>query len=298
MGAPDVAYVRQYQNNIMMLAQQMDSRFRMAVMVDTNFVGFKKFYDQYSTDSMVEILTRYADTPTQTPNHQRRMLTPRYFVSNTLEDPVDALQMIIDPKSAYMEAKKAAANRQMDDIIIAAFSATAYSGQDGGTSVTLANTNTPSGGSNGIANQITAQSAGMTKAKVLRAKRYLDTAEVDKPERYIAHTAAQLEDLLGQTEVTNSDYNVVKALVEGEVKTWVGFTWLHSERLVVDGSSARLCYAWQKKGMQLAIQKEIEGRVDERVDKNYAYQVYMRMCMGAARLEEARVAQIACVEQT
>jgi hypothetical protein len=48
--------------------------------------------------------------------------------------------------------------------------------------------------------------------------------------------------------------------------------------------------------MQLAIQKDIEGRVDERPDKNYAWQVYLRMCMGATRLEEARVCQVLCVE--
>jgi hypothetical protein len=44
------------------------------------------------------------------------------------------------------------------------------------------------------------------------------------------------------------------------------------------------------------VQKEIEGRVDERADKNYAWQVYMRMCLGSTRLEEARIVQIACVE--
>ena len=298
MGAPDVAYVRQYQTNITMLAQQMDSRLRQAVMVDTNFTGFKKFYNQYATDSMIELTSRYQDTPTQTPNHARRMVTPRYFVSNTLEDPVDALQMTSDPKSAYMQAKQAAANRQQDDIIIAAMSATAYTGQDGGTSQSLSNTNTPPGGGTGVANLITAQGAGMSKAKVIRAKRYLDTGEVDKADRFMVCSAAQLEDLLGQTEVTSSDFNSVKALVEGTVDSWVGFKWLHSERLAVDGSSNRLCYAWQRKALQLAIQKDVEGRMDERPDKNYAYQVYMRMCMGATRLEESRIAQIACVEQS
>jgi hypothetical protein len=49
-------------------------------------------------------------------------------------------------------------------------------------------------------------------------------------------------------------------------------------------------------GLMLAIQKDIEGRVDERPDKNYAWQVYLKLCMGATRLEEARVVQIACVE--
>ena len=131
MSTPDTAFVRQYQESITILAQQMTTRLRPAVMVDTNFKGEKKFYEQYASDDLVEIMARYADTPIQLPDHRRRMVTPRYFVGNTLEDPKDALQMLIDPKSTYMQAKQMAAARKVDDIIIAAFDATAYTGKDG-----------------------------------------------------------------------------------------------------------------------------------------------------------------------
>jgi hypothetical protein len=50
--------------------------------------------------------------------------------------------------------------------------------------------------------------------------------------------------------------------------------------------------------LQLAIQKDIEGRLDERVDLNMAWQVYLRMCMNATRLEEVRIVQISAVEAT
>ncbi len=285
MSTPDTAFVKQYQDTIYLLAQQMDTRLRPYVMVDTNWTGEEKYYDQYASDTMVEIMSRYSDTPIQLPDHRRRRVTPRFFVSNTLEDPFDALQMLIDPKSAYMQAKQASMARQTDDIIIAAFGSTAFTGKTGGTSTAL-----------GASQQIVAGAAGMTKAKIIKARRLLDAAEVEKSERYMVHTAIQMDDLLNTTEVTSSDFNVIKALVEGDVKTWVGFMWIHSERLLTDNASARLCYAWQKKGMQLAVQKDPEGRVDERPDKNYAWQVYARLALGATRLEEARVVEIACVE--
>jgi len=291
MGAPNVAYIQQYNNTIYLLAQQQDNRFATAVMVDTNWTGAAKFYDQYNTDSAVELQTRYADTPTQLPDFRRRMVTPRYFVSSTLEDPKDALQMAIDPKSTMMQAKMAAFNRTKDDIIISAQGGTAYTGQAGATPVTFPSANKI------VYNQFTTGN-GLTKAKVLAAKRILDANEVEPTDRYISHTAAQLEDLLNTTEVTSSDYNVVKALVQGELKTWCGFAFIHSERLLTDANSNRLIYAWQRAAVQLAIQKEIEGRVDERADKNFAWQVYMRMCMGSTRLEEARIVQIACAEAT
>lgn len=289
MGSPATAFIQQYNNTIYLLAQQMDTRFRGAVMVDTNWTGSAKFYDQYNQDSAVELITRYADTPTQLPDFRRRMVTPRYFVSATLEDPKDALQMAIDPKSTMMQAKMAAFNRTTDDLIISAQGGTAYTGQTGATPVTFPAANQI------VYNQFSSGN-GMTKAKVLAAKRILDYGEVEKNERFLSHTAAQLEDLLNTTEVTSSDYNVVKALVQGELNTWIGFSFIHSERLLTDASSNRLCYAWQRMAVQLAIQKDIEGRIDERADKNYAWQVYMRMCMGATRMEESRIVQISCAE--
>ena len=285
MAAPSENFVAQFRDVITLLAQQMDSRLRPCVMVDTNFVGSAKFYDQYASDSMVEIVTRYADTPVQLPDHRRRMITPRYFVSNTLEDPVDALQMLIDPKSAYMQAKMFAAARQIDDLIISALGGNAFTGPAGGTAQALTLS-------------IAAGGTGMTKLKCIQAKKNLDHGEVEETDRFMVVRASQLADLLNTTEVTSSDYNVVKALVEGDIHTWLGFSWVRSERLVptVAGGTTYLAYAFQRKGMQLAIQKDVEGRVDERPDKNYAWQVYLRLCMGATRLEEARVQQILCVE--
>ncbi len=285
MGAPDVAFSKQYQAQATLLSQQTVSRFEPCVQTDRNWTGEEKFYDQYASDSMVELMSRYADTPIQQPDHRRRRVTPRYFVSNTLEDPQDALQMLIDPKSIYMQAKMAAAARQRDDVLIAALGGTSYTGKTGATAVTFP-----------AAQQVVSGSAGMTKAKILRAKRKLDAAEVEPSERYASHAAAQLEDLLLTTEVSSSDFNTVKALVQGELTTWIGFKWIHTERLLTNGSSERLCYFWQRMGMQLAVQKEVEGRVDERNDKNYAWQVYLRMAIGATRLEEARVVEVACVE--
>ena len=287
-GAPSVAFVKQYQDTIAILAQQMDTRLRPCVMVDTNFTGEEKYYDQYNQDSMVEILSRYQDTPVQLPDHKRRRVTPRYFVSNTLEDPVDALQMLIDPKSTYMQAKAMAAARQIDSLIIAALTGTAYTGKAGGDSTTLASWES---GTHVIAHG----SADMTKAKCIAAKKLMDIDEVEPTDRFMVHSAYQLASLLNTTEVTSSDYNVVKSLVQGELNTWLGFTWIHTE-LLAKASSVRTCIAFQKKGLQLAIQKDVEGRIDERPDKNYAWQVYMRMAMGATRLEESRVVSVACYE--
>lgn len=287
MSTPDTAFIQQYQNTITLLAQQMDSYLRKTVMVDTDFKGEKKFYNQYASNSFVEISNRYADTPNSLPDHRRRMVTPRFFVASVLEDPIDAKQMLVDPKSTYYAANLAGANRQQDDVLIASYVSTAYIGKTGSSTQSFT-----------AANQIAEASAGLTKAKLIKARRLLDAAEVEREDRYLVHGSLQMDDLLNSTEVVNSDFNVVKALVEGSLapsNRWLGFEFVRTERLLTSGSD-RLCYAYQKKAYMLAVQQEPMGRIDERVDKNFAWQVYMSVAIGATRLEEARAVEIACLE--
>ncbi len=283
MGAPSTAFSKQFTDTFTLLSQQMESRIQPTVLVDSNWKGEQKLYNQYSTDDMVEIMTEFADTPVQSGNHLRRMVSPRYFVSNTLEDPQDALAMLGDPKSTYMQAKLASANRTKDDILISALGATAYIGKSGTDIQALTLT-------------IVSSSAGLTKTKLLSAKTKLDEGEIPNEDRTMLVKASQIADVLNSTEAASGDFNVVRALVEGSINTWLGFNWVRSERLTANGSSETLCYAYQRTCVQLAIQKDITGRVDERSDKNYAWQVYVKMCMGATRLDEAGVVQIACTE--
>ena len=285
MGAPSTAFVKQYQSTITLLNQQMDSRMKPGCLVDTNWTGEEKYYDQYAEDSFVEIADRLADTPIQETDHRRRKVAPSYFVSNTLEDPLEALQMLADPKSTYLQAKMASANRKIDTIIITAMNGTAKSGKAGGTSNTL-----------GSSNKVLVQGAGLTLAKLLEGLELLNGEEIPMNDRYMSYTAKQLTNLLSTTEITSVDYAGVKALVNGEVNTFLGLNFVHSEQLTADTSDDRLCNMWQKNGMQLAIMKNPSSNVTERPDKNYAWQVYMKLVLGCVRLSEDYVVQIACSE--
>lgn len=294
---PSTAFVQQYNDTIAMLAQQMDERMRPTVMVDSNFLGQNKFYDQYGTDTFSEIMSRYADTPLSITNFGRRMVTPSFLVSATLEDPQDALATLVDVKSAFYQAKMFAAARKIDLILITAATANAFTGQTGTTS-------TPFLAGNIIADTFAngATATGLTKAKMIRAKRLLDAAEVPEWNRTFVVQAGQLEDLLNTTEVSSIDFNTIKSLVDGSLKRWLGFDLAHSEQLTqvtstLGGSTDTACLAYQKTGLQLAIQKNPEGSIDRRIDKNYAWQVYMSFAMGATRMEEVKVVQVNCLNQ-
>ncbi len=139
--------------------------------------------------------------------------------------------------------------------------------------------------------------SGLTLAKLIAAKEILDSNDVDPSiPRYIAVSPKQITNLLDDPEVTSADYNTVRALVKGELDTYVGFKFITTNRLGLDGSGDRRCFAWAMDGIKLAVGKEPTARIDERADKSYATQVYYCMSVGATRMEEAKVVEIICDE--
>jgi hypothetical protein len=174
----------------------------------------------------------------------------------------------------------------MDDAVIDALGGTAKTGKEGSTSTSFPSTQ-----------KIAHGSGGLTIAKLVNAKKLLDANSVDPSiKRFIVVSPEQIEDLLNSTTVTSSDFNTVKALVQGDINTFVGFEFIVSNRLKVDGTPSRLCYAFAQDGIKLAIGKDIMARIDERSDKSYSTQVYYCATFGATRMEEDKVVEIACNE--
>jgi len=128
-----------------------------------------------------------------------------------------------------------------------------------------------------------------------RQKKILDSNEVGDEPRFIACTAQQIDDLLGTTEVTSTDYNSVKALVQGEVNTFLGFTFIRTELIDISGST-RSCIAWSRSGLLLGVGIDIETDISVRNDMSNAIQVYARATFGATRMYEEKVVEIQCTE--
>ena len=279
------AFVNQFSSNVQMLSQQMGSLLRTAV--DSESVnGEKAFFDQVGAASAVLRTSRHADTPLVETPHSRRMVTMSDYEYADLIDDQDKVRLLVDPTSTYSRAAAAAMGRAMDDVIITAALGTANTGKDGSTSTAL-----PAG------QKIAHGSAGLTIAKLVSAKELLDAASVDPSiPRYIVVSPKQSSDLLNNTTVTSSDFNTVKALAQGEINSFVGFQFIVSNRLNTDSNSDRQVIAFASDGIKLAVGKEPAARIDERADKSYSTQVYYCQSIGATRMEEEKVVEIACNE--
>lgn len=280
----DTAFSQQFSANVQLLSQQTGSILRGGVSEEA-VTGEKAFFDQVGAAAAVKRTSRHQDTPTVETPHSRRMVTMDSYEWADLIDDADKVRMLIDPTSTYARAAAAAMGRAMDDAIIEAATGTAKTGKSGGTSTTML-----------AAHQIANGSADLTLAKLIEAKKTLDLASVDPSiPRHIAVGPDQIEALLNSTTVTSSDFNTIKALVQGEINTFLGFQFHVSTRLAKSGN-IRTCFAWAEDGIKLAVGKDVMSRIDERSDKSYSTQVYYCATFGATRMEEEKVVQIDCDE--
>jgi len=278
------AFVEQYSANIQMLSQQMGSLLRDAVR-NESIVGKDAYFDQIGKVTAILKTSRHSDTPQIDTPHSRRRCSLADYEFADLIDQQDKVRLLIDPTSSYAKAAAYAMGRAMDDVIIAAALGSANTGVSGGTAVAL-----PAG-------NITAVGTGgantMNIAKLALAKAKLDLGDVDPSiTRHIIVSPTEIQDLLNTTTITSSDFNTVKALVQGEIDSFMGFKFHVSNRLVDNAAGNTQCIAFAEDGILLGVGKDVTARIDERSDKSYATQVYYCQTIGATRMEEAKVVSV------
>lgn len=289
----DTALVNAYKANIEIKFQQMGSRFRAYTRVESQNAEFD-FYDRIGPTDAIEVTNRHGDTPLVSTPHDRRRVGLRDFDWADLIDKKDKIRMLADPTSSYTTNAVYAFGRKMDDVIIEAATGTSYIGKTGATAVTF-----PAAQEVAV-NYVesgAAANSNLTIGKLRRVRTLLGLAEAKmEGESVVAAVSPhQIQSLLRTTEVTSSDYNTIKALVNGEVDTFMGFKFVETNRLTV-ASSIRDCLFWAKQGILLAVGVEIMVDVGPRRDKRNSIQVYVAANFGGTRMWEEKVIRVKCDE--
>jgi hypothetical protein len=288
-------YTTQFDQNWRHLVQQKNSRLREYVTLDS-ISGKEKSYNQLSEAAMQLITSRSGETRISDQATAKRWIRPKAYDTAKLFDEFDEqlLGEVVLPTSPVVQSHAAAYARTADQVIIEALGGSAYTGETGVTPTSL-----PSGQKvavNYVESGNTANS-GLTIGKLRAAKFILDANEVDEEEeRIIVVSAKQLQDLLRTTEITSADYNSVKALVDGSVNTFMGFKFRKTQLLPLTVSSdVRMTYVYVKSGIVLA-ERGLKTHMDVRTDLSHSLQIRSVASLGAARLEEKKVVEIACDE--
>jgi len=284
--AYDTWYANKYADMIQMLVQQKNSPVADSITKSYGFDNAEfKFVDQCDSLDFNQITDRLGKTNWEEQDQVRRRISKEYFAKSIMYDNFEKLNRQVDATSKLTQSLVAGAARKRDEVVIAAMGGTAYSGKSGGTSVSF-----PS------SQKIAAGAAGLTVAKLREAIEMMAENNVDDEQVYFAFSPKMRTSLLATTEVTSSDYNSVKTLVSGEVDTFLGMKFVLTNQLEVDGSDARLAYAYVPSAVELAIAREFEMTADRLPDYNNAVGFNAQLAMGAARLEEKKIIQVACTE--
>lgn len=275
-------FVHQFGRGIDLLAQQQESRVRGSVRTEI-VVGKTASIDQIGTVAASEKLTRHGPTPLIEAPHHRRYVRLTDYEQGIALDKEDQIRMLNDPTNTYSRALAAGFGRKIDDVLVTEMTATASTGETGTGSEAFDTTN----------QRVAVAATPLNILKLLQTKEIFDRNEESESDRFMLINARQLKNLLNTTQVQSADFNTVKALVMGELDTFVGFKFIRAERIGLVGSDDRVL-AWQKSGVLLAIGKDSTSRISERSDLSYLTQAYHCMTIGATRLRSTAVVDIIC----
>jgi hypothetical protein len=153
--------------------------------------------------------------------------------------------------------------------------------------------------SNTVAASVGGANTNMNLDKLIAAKKALDANNVPMDNRHIIIHANNLAGMLGETKVTSSDFNTVKALVQGEINTFLGFTFHvlgdRSEGGLPLSSGDRTVYAFHRDAIGMA-----EG-IAPKTEINYipektSFLVASMFSAGAVAIDDEGIVKITCDE--
>lgn len=285
-------FVQQYTTNVQLLLQQKGSKLRDAVTVGSYTGKAAKAIEQVGPVTAQRRTVRHGDTPLISTPADARWVFPNDYEWADLIDDQDKLRMLVDPQSSYALNGAYALGRAMDDEIISAFFGDSKTGENGSTTTSFDSNNQVDVDTGAAA------ATGLNISKLREAKRVLmaNEVDIDNDPLYVILTAEQHDDLLNEAQAISLDYNTRPVLVDGKITAFMGFNFIHTERLDTDGSSYRRVPAFAQSGMHLGMWNDISTMISERDDKGYSTQVYVKGTFGATRTEEGKVVEIKCSE--
>lgn len=286
------AFVQQYSASVYLLLQQKGSKLRPYVRSET-IKGEKAFFDQIGSVNASVKTGRHQPTPMADTPHSRRMVTTRTFHRPDYLDPKDDIRILIAPQSLYAENQALALGRSIDDVIIEAIDATAYTGVDGTTSTSFDSSMAVA--VNTVWPGVAPADTGLNVAKLIEIRKVLGANHVDPDEEvFLAANTKQITSLLKDERYINRDYTHLAPLMSGQAVKFMGVTIIPCERIPADGTTDEKLPFWTRTGMLLAMGQDIQTKIDVRSDLSYSTQVYTSADFGATRMEEKRVGYVIC----
>lgn len=189
--------------------------------------------------------------------HDRQTANMANWNAGDYTDIFDQAEVCYDERSELAQTIAKAISRREDQIIIDAMAA-----------VTFAATNDLDPDTGRVFDISATRNFDLSAVR--SAAGHFDDIEAEDSDRHIVLRAQAMQKLLEDTEVTSTDFNTVKALVNGDLKTYMGFTF-HKVGSRAEGglpgvAADRTAFAYHKSALGIAI------GIDMKTEVNYIAQ--------------------------
>jgi len=206
------------------------------------------------------------------------------YIAAEYSDIFNQQKVNFDERQELVQVVSGAIARRMDQVVLDALTAASSPS-------TVANTVVSSG---------SPAASDLNVGKLRAAKKAMDAKNVPAEGRTILVHANSLSSLLSETQVTSSDFNTVKALVTGEVDTFLGFKFItlgdrDEGGLAIDGSSDRTLFAFHRDAVGLGVGMNQTSRVDYIPEKT-SFLVASMFSAGAVAIDDEGIVKITCRE--
>jgi len=149
-----------------------------------------------------------------------------------------------------------------------------------------------------VATSVGGAASNMNIEKLRAAAKALNDNNVPAEGRHLLMHSSQLDALLGETEVTSADFATVKALVRGEINSFMGFniiTMGDRDEGGVPKPSTRTCFAWHQDSMGYAESMSQKSEVNYIPEKT-SFLVSSMFSAGAVAIDDEGIVKISCTE--
>lgn len=183
-----------------------------------------------------------------------------------------------DERSELVQVVSKSIARRMDQIMIDALNAAT--------------------GTSTVATTIGGAGTNMNIEKLRATAKAMNEKNVPSEGRNLLMHASQLDALLGETEITSQDFASVKALVQGEINTFMGFNILtmgDRDEGGIPKPSTRTCFAWHKDSMGYAESMAQKTEVNY-VPEKTSFLVSSMFSAGSVSIDGEGIVKISCTE--
>lgn len=200
------------------------------------------------------------------------------YIASEYSDIFHQSHINFDERRELVEVVSKAIARRMDQIVIDALNA--------------------SSGASTVATSVGGASSNMNIDKLRATAKAMNEKNVPSEGRYLLMHASQLDALLGETETTSSDFASVKALVRGEINSFMGFNILtmgDRDEGGIPKPSTRTCFAWHKDSLGYAESMAQKSEINY-VPEKTSFLVSSMFSAGAVAIDDEGIVKISCTE--